>query len=80
MKRLVFSATLLAVAAAMVPGAYACSESTGPTSPQRTGSETGHIPVASEADIAVLVGLFLGIIIADPIAASTPCSGCADTR
>jgi hypothetical protein len=80
MKSLIFSATVLAIAVAMVPGTYACSASTDAAGPQRTGSETGHKPVASEADIAVLVGLLLGIAIADPHPAATPCPGCADAR
>jgi len=79
MKRLIFSAMILAAAAAIAPGAYASGGSTDAANPQPAGSSTGHTQVESGGDVAVLVGLLLGIVLADPIAATTPCTDCANS-
>jgi hypothetical protein len=80
MKAFVFSATVWAIAIVTVPGAYACSESTGEVSPQHTGPRNDDKPVASETGLGVLVGLLLGLAVADPVAADKPCAGCTDAR
>jgi len=80
MKAFVFSAVVWAIALAMVPGAYACSGSTEEESPQHTGLQNDDKPVASEAGLAVLVGLLLGLAVTDPVAAAKPCPGCTDAR
>ena len=80
MKRWVFSATALAIALAVAPGAHACSGSTDAASPQRTSLQTDHKHVASDSDLGVLMGLLLGIVLADPVPAATACTGCADSR
>jgi hypothetical protein len=72
MRRLIFSATILAGAVAIAPGAYACGGSADAASPQPAGSPTGHTQVESNAGVAVMVGLLLGIVLANPIAATTP--------
>jgi hypothetical protein len=80
MKRLVLSATALAIAFAVAPGAQACSGSQDAESPQHTGTQTDRKHVASDADLTVLMGLLLGIVLADPAPAATPCPGCTDAR
>jgi hypothetical protein len=78
MKALVFSATILAIAVAMTPGAYACSGPTAEASPQPTGLQSDDRAAASEPGLAVRVGLLLGLVVADPIHTTSPCPGCAD--
>jgi hypothetical protein len=80
MKALVFSATVCAISLVMVPGAYACSGSTEEASPQHIGLQNDNKAVASEAGLAVLVGLLLGLAVTDPAAAAKPCAGCTDAR
>ncbi len=80
MKEFVFAATLLTVAIGVVPGAHACSGSTDAISPHRTDLQDGHKQAVSEPDITVLVGLLLGLILANPTTAAIPCPECADAR
>jgi hypothetical protein len=80
MKAFVFSATVWAIALAMVPGACACSGPTAEASAQRTGLKSDDSAVASDAGAAVLVGLLLGLVVADPVAAASPCPGCRVAR
>ena len=80
MKALAFSAIVFAVVLAMVPGAYACSESAGAAKPERIGLQKRDKEVAAQSDLAVLLGLLLGIVLADPMPATNPCPGCTDAR
>ena len=71
MKAVAFSAMVFAVVLATVPGAYACSESAGATKPDRIGLQKRDKEVAAQSDLAVLVGLLLGI--AHPLAGDLAC-------
>ena len=66
MKVFLFSATVLVIALAVAPRAYACSGPGDAVSPQHSDSQKVDKSAAPETDAGVLVGLLLGIILADP--------------
>ena len=66
MKVFLFSVTVLVIALAVAPGAYACSGPSDAVSPQHSDLQKVDKAAAPETDAGVLVGLLLGIILADP--------------
>ena len=67
MKRTVFSAAVLAIAIAVAPAAHAASEPRAAANPQGTDQQNDEKRVASEAGLALLFGLMLGVILVDAV-------------